>query len=649
MDKNQITGIVLISVIVIGFMIWMQPSKEQLAKQKQTKDSIALVEQNKLQPDTNKTVKVEILKPEDTLLDYTKKILNKENLTSSDSIVLDSLNQKLYDLYGDFAKSSIGSEKFYTLENDLVKIKILNKGGRIYSVELKNFKTHEKKPLVLFDGAQNVFKLDFFVANKLIATDNFYFESMSGNSLDASTAAKEFKMRLKAGEDKYIDFIYKLKPGSYVVDYDISFENLGETISKNSNFIDLTWETNVPFLELGNNQESITTLLFYKYFEDDVNKLKESKNDEENLPTKVQWIAYKQQFFSSVLIAKNSFENAKVSQIDNPNDSTLKSMHSKMSVLFKGTRTDTIPMAFYFGPNKYKILNNLEVKANQDLNLEELIPLGSSIFRYVNVYIIIPMFNFLGNYISSFGLVILILTFVIKLALFPLTFKSFQASAKMRVLKPQIDEINSKIPADKAVERQQATMALYKKVGVNPMGGCIPVLLQFPILLAMYSFFPASIELRQQSFLWAKDLSSYDSIISWSGNIPILTSLYGNHVSLFTLLMAVAILISTLMNGSQLQNNNSPQMAGMKYMMYLMPIMMIFWFNNYSAGLSYYYLLSNLITIVQTLVMRKFINEEALLEKLNANAKKAKEPQKSKFQQRLEDIAKQKGMNTPKR
>jgi len=650
MDKNQIIGIALISVIIIGFMIWMQPSKEELAKQQQIKDSIALVEQQKIENNKIDTFKNEVINPNDTLINYTEKILNKGELNTTDSTILDSLNKKLYNLYGDFASSTIGKEEFFTIENELIKVKVLNKGGRIYSVELKNYKTHDQEPLILFDGKDNIFKLDFFAENKLISTDNFYFESISINRSDTSTATQELRMRLKAGEGKYIDFVYMLKSNSYIIDYDIVFENLGDVIAKNSSFIDLTWETSIPYLERGDKQENINTMLYYKYFEDDVEKLKESKDDSKNLTTKVDWIAYKQQFFSTVLIAKNGFESADVSLINQPNDSTLKLMKSIIYLPYNKKKSETIPLSFYFGPNKYKILNNIEIVKERDLELEKLIPLGRSIFRYTNVYIIIPLFNLLGNYFTSFGIIILIMTLIIKTALFPLTFKSFQSSAKMRVLKPQIDAINEKIPADKAVERQQATMALYKKVGVNPMGGCIPVLLQFPFLIAMFLFFPASIELRQQGFLWATDLSSYDSIYSWSGDIPLLTSIYGNHISLFTILMSVAILISTIMNGSQLQGNN-PQMVGMKYMMYLMPVMMVFWFNGYSSGLSYYYLLSNIITIVQTLIMRKFINETALLEKLAANAKKNnnKEPQKSKFQQRLEEMAKQKGLNPPKR
>jgi len=652
MDKNQIIGIVLIGAIIIGFMIFNQPSKEELEKQKHQSDSIALV---KKQLEEQQIKELELKENTAELKDTTltaiaDNILNKDTLTTSDSLLLDSLSIKLSALYGEFSKSAIGEEEFFTIENDLMKVKILNRGGRIYSVELKEFVTHDSLPLILFDGNQNTFKLDFFAENKLISTDNFYFTHSENNIADTSKSNNQISLRLNAGEDKYLEFSYILTEGSYLLDYNITLNNLDELIGKNSKFIDLTWENHVPFLERGDKWENQNTSMFYKYYKDDVEELKATKDASEKLTTKVSWIAYKQQFFSSIIIAKNSFENAIVTQTDlEGKDGLLKLMTSNIALPFEGTKSETIPIAFYFGPNKYSILKNIEIDPEEKLKLQEIIPLGTSVFRWVNIYALIPLFNFLGKYFTNYGVLILVMTLIIKLVLFPLTYKSYQSSAKMRVLKPQIDEITEKIPADKAVERQQATMSLYKKAGVNPMGGCIPVLLQFPILIAMFRFFPASIELRQKGFLWATDLSSYDSIYSWEATIPLISNIYGNHISLFTLLMAAAIIVSTVMNGNQMNTSANPQMAGMKYMMYLMPVVMIFWFNNYSAGLSYYYLLSNVITIAQTLIMRKFVDEDALLHKLTTNVKKNKEPQKSNFQKRLEDMAKQKGINPPKR
>ncbi|NJO89509.1 MAG: membrane protein insertase YidC [Chloroflexia bacterium] len=298
-----------------------------------------------------------------------------------------------------------------------------------------------------------------------------------------------------------------------------------------------------------------------------------------------------------------------------------------------GKKDEVIGLSIYYGPNQYKILNNIHLEEGDDTT-EKMIPLGWGIFGWINRFAIIPIFNWLGGFISNYGLLILLMTIIIKIALFPLTYKSYKSSAKMRVLKPQIDEINKKIPKDKAMERQQATMALYRKAGVNPMGGCLPMLIQFPFLIAMYRFFPASIELRQKAFLWTDDLSSYDSILDLPFNIP----MYGDHISLFTLLMAVSIVLSTKINGAQMQTGSS-QMPGMKMMMWMMPVMMLLWFNNYSSGLSYYYFLSNIITIGQTLLIRQFVDDEAVLQKLNENKKKPKK--KSKFQERLEQAAKQ--------
>ena len=320
----------------------------------------------------------------------------------------------------------------------------------------------------------------------------------------------------------------------------------------------------------------------------------------------------------------------------------LKKFNVNISLPFDGGTDEKVEFAFYYGPNQYSVLKEIQINKDEDLNLTRMIPLGWGIFGWINRFAIIPLFNFLGGFFTSYGLIILLMTVLIKLVLFPLTYKSYASSAKMRVLKPQIDAINEKISKDKSMERQQATMALYRKAGVNPMGGCLPMLLQFPILIAMYRFFPASIELRQQPFLWATDLSSYDSIFDLPFTIP----MYGDHISLFTLLMAVSMIFSTKLNSSQMQGANA-QMPGMKMMMYMMPVMMLLWFNNYSSGLSYYYFLSNLITVGQTIIIRRFVDDKAVLLKLNENKKKPKK--KSKFQTRLEDMAKQKGYNDKKK
>jgi YidC/Oxa1 family membrane protein insertase len=363
-----------------------------------------------------------------------------------------------------------------------------------------------------------------------------------------------------------------------------------------------------------------------------VDHINAASSKSEDFGTKVQWVAFKDQFFSSVFIAKNNFLNGSAATVtpEEKTDRTIMDASARLDVPFTGN--DNLNFQFYFGPNDFKILKPYE----DDYQLRELVYLGWGPLRIINLGVI-EVFHFFEGFISNYGMIILLLTILIKLILFPLTYKSYVSTAKMKVLKPQIEEINNKIPKEKAMERQQATMALYRKAGVNPMGGCLPMLLQMPILFAMFQFFPAAIDLRQQSFLWATDLSSYDAIITWNADIPLISRFYGNHVSLFTLLMSITNIVYTRINQEMTQS--SQQMPGMKGMMYMMPIMFMFFFNNYASGLSYYYFISTLITIGQTLLIRRFVDEDALLAKLKANQKKP--AKKSKFQQRLEDMQRQ--------
>ena len=651
MDKNQIIGIVIIGVIIVAYMIWSQPSKEERADARR-QDSTEKAEDNEKKYRLDSLNNLRII---DSLQAITDSVAKQDDIILQDTTVSnDSIqNQQMIDKYGVFAKYQTEGEvaKIITMRNAHMEVKFSTKGGRVYSVELNDYVTHSKEPLILFRGGQNTFNLSIPARNKMLGTQELFFKPQTTDTiLNDINKTQTISFRLKTAEDKYIEYIYTLEPESFLLDYEVKFVNLEDIIPINTEFLNLTWETYVPFLEHGKKFEARATTLTYKFLDAEVKSLGIRKDEsDKKLDTKVRWIAYKQQFFSSVLIAKNSFDEAKVFQKKLEEDSThLSLMTSKIVLPYEGGKEVSIPMSFYFGPNKYKTLQKISVIEDDNLKLEDLIPLGWVIFKYVNKFAIIPLFNFLGSFIGSYGLIILIMTLLIKLVLFPLTYKSFMSSAKMRVLKPEIEKLNKKIPKEKSMERQQATMALYKKAGVNPMGGCLPVALQFPILLALFRFFPASIELRQESFLWATDLSSYDSIFSWTAEIPLLSAYYGNHISLFTLLMAAAIVGSTLLNGNQMQDSN-PQAKTMKYMMYFMPVMMLFWFNNYSSGLSYYYLLSNLITIIQTLIMRKMIDEDKILAKLKANVSKNKGKKKTGFQARLEKMAKQKGYNLPKK
>ena len=360
--------------------------------------------------------------------------------------------------------------------------------------------------------------------------------------------------------------------------------------------------------------------------------LTEGQKDDQ-LNTSTKWIAYKGQFFSSVIINKKSFPNALVSSQKTALNGNMLYMSSKIGV---PNNCETDSMAFYFGPNKYSILSNTSIGStdSDELDLDKLIPLGWGIFGWINRFAIIPMFNWLGSFISNYGLIIFFMTLIIKIVILPLTYKANLSSAKMRALKPMVEEISKKYPKpEQAMDKQRATMDLYKRAGASPLGGCLPLLLQMPVLFAMYRFFPASIELRQESFLWASDLSSYDSILDLPFSIP----WYGDHISLFTLLMGVGIIVQQKMTSGQMDAGQT--MPGMKLMLYLMPVMMIFWFNNYSSGLSYYYFLSNVISIIQLYFIRRHIDEDALFAKLKAKAdKNAKEPKKkSGFMARLEE------------
>jgi YidC/Oxa1 family membrane protein insertase len=412
-----------------------------------------------------------------------------------------------------------------------------------------------------------------------------------------------------------------------------------DIIPANLNSLDLNWEMYVPQQEKGRQNEDNYTTLKYKFYQGEVDgfKVRSQKGEEENeITTRVKWMAFKDQFFSSVLIADNYFLNAYVRSRKLPESTTyLRNFRAEMSIPYETDNDEAIGFQFYLGPNHFNTLKKCDVQ------LEELVFLGRNIIRWISQFVIIPIFNWLNKSIANYGIIILLMTIIIKMGLFPLTWKSYMSQAKMKVLKPQVDEINARFPKkEDAMKKQQATMALYKQAGVSPMGGCLPMLLQMPILFAMFRFFPASIELRQQKFLWADDLSTYDSILDLPFNIP----MYGDHISLFTLLMTVSTIVTMKINSPSA--SGSSQMPGMKGMMYIMPIMFMLILNNFSAGLTYYYFLANLITFGQNLITKQFVDEKAILKKMEENKKKPQK--KSKWQQRLETAAKQRGVQ-PKR
>ncbi len=603
MDKNSITGIILITAI-LGFFWWMnKPSEQELAEQKRRQDSLHQVN----------LVRMAAEKQADEVRAKQAAI----EVVEKDSATLAAEKQSRFGLFADAAE---GEQSFVTLENNLIRMKISTKGARIYSVELKDYTTHDGQALLLQDGDQNTFGFNFIHSNRVFHTNDLFFNV-------ASTSSNKADLIINAAEGQMV-FSYSLPDNSYMADFNITTRNMGSIISTNTGSLALEWKMQMNAQEKSPDFERQRAGVYFKFAQEDVDHINATSSDSENLTTKVKWVAFKDQFFSSVFIAKDNFLSGEVSTEapEEKNDRLIMNASALINVPFTGD--DNLGFHFYFGPNDFKALKPYD----EAYKLRELVYLGWGFLRYINLGVI-EVFHFFEGFISSYGLIILLLTILIKLLLFPLTYKSYVSTAKMKVLKPQIEEINNRIPKDKAMERQQATMALYKKAGVNPMGGCLPMLLQMPILFAMFQFFPASIELRQESFLWATDLSSYDSILELPFNIPF----YGSHVSLFCLLMAITNIVYTKINQEMTQS--SQQMPGMKGMMYMMPVMFLFFFNNYASGLSYYYFVSTLITIGQTLLIRRFVDEKALLLKLKANQKKP--VKKSKFQQRLEDMQKQ--------
>lgn len=601
-DKNQIIGIALIGLIMVGFYHYTKPDEAEMARYQQQRDSIAAVQQEMAaQVVSNPTAGTAI---------------GNEQVATSDSTYRTNM-------FGEYADYITGNEEFYTLENEQLKVTLSNKGAKVYSVELKEYLTHDKKPLILFEGEENTFNFHFFSkSNRQITTEELYFKAANAkqNSLD-------FIITLADGKEMKI--AYTLPEEGYLLSTSIDGKKLEKLIPRSQTVLDLTWTQDIRQVEKGLEFEQRYSGLYYKYYEDEVGFIRGSTDKSETLSTKVKWLGYKDQFFSSVLIAENAFTSANIDQKKAVEAGYTHKMSSSIAIPIDGK---DINYQFYFGPNKYRTLKKV------GLDLDRLVDMGRGPIRWINQVLVVNVFNFLERYIGNYGLIILLLTIFIKLIVFPFTYRSYISTAKMRVLKPEIDEINEKIPADKAMERQQATMALYKKAGASPMGGCLPMALSMPFLFAMFRFFPGSIELRQESFLWAQDLASYDAIVTWSAQIPLLSKFYGNHISLFTILMAATNIIYTRIN--QEMTASTSTMPGMKTMMYMMPIMFLFIFNKYSAGLSYYYFISTLITIAQTVFMRRLVDEDALHAQMQANKKKApKKP--SKFQQRLADMQKQ--------
>lgn len=636
MDRNTILGLLLIFVILIGYSLWISPSKEELAKQQHIRDSL---EQVAVQKALEQQARQEA---------PPKHIEENIPFKITDTAAVEGALP--FNQLGDFAWATQGEYKPVKVKTDRMDVTVDNLGGRLSRVQLLEFQTYDSLPLVLFTRDSSRFNLTFFSNNRSINTGQLFFQpfvngkpfqgdvlEVSGNdSLVLAMRMSPAQIGTPEAKQHFIEYVYTFAGNSYMVDFDIYMVGMDRYIAENASYLDLEWSAKLnrhdkPLSNTGNGAS-----VYYKFYNDDVDHLSERDDeDEESLSTRLKWIAFKQRFFSSVLISHDGFDNGVVSvskDAEKPGEENphyLKNMKAEIGLSYQPSRKTSYDLQFYFGPNKYNILRKY------DLDLEELISLGWGILGWINRFAVIPVFNLLENFNINYGIIILILTILLKLGLFPIAYKTYQSQARMRVLKPEIDEINKKFPKkEDAMKKQQATMALYKKAGVNPAAGCVPMLLQFPILIAMFRFFPASFELRQQSFLWATDLSSYDSVLSLPFEIPF----YGDHVSLFTLLMTISTIFYTKLN-SEMMGSSSQQMPGMKTMMYLTPVMLLFFLNNYAAALSYYYLLANLITFAQMYFIRRFIDEDKIRKRIAMNKKKP--VKKSKWQQRMEEMARQ--------
>jgi YidC/Oxa1 family membrane protein insertase len=637
MDRNTIIGLLLILAIFIGYTIYTSPSEEEKLRRQYVQDSIARVQEQQIR-----------YRDSIQRLRQNTETQPQESTPNAELPNDTTVQEKLYDKLGYFAKAGVGEQEYFTLENEKIKLKISNVGGKIINAQLKEYQTYDSLPLLLYNSDNTTFGYTFFANNRSINTNELYFEpvvkSVSQQGKDSiyvsGNDSIQFAMRLYAdagdGKERYIEYLYTMYGDKYMVDYDLNLVGMNKVVDPGTSFLNLTWSTEMRRQEKSLENDRQESSIYYKYYQEDVDYLSERSDDEENLVTRVKWLSFKSRFFVSAFIADDAFENADIKAFtreDETDPHYLRNMEAVIGVPFQNLPGQQFATRMYFGPNKYNTLKKY------DLDLERQIPLGWSFFllAWINRYAVIPVFDWLGGYGWNYGIVILILTVLLKIVLFPIAYKTYLSSARMRVLKPEVEELSKKFPKQEdAMKKQQATMALYKKAGVNPMAGCLPMLLQMPILIAMFRFFPSSIELRQQSFLWAHDLSSYDSILSLPFEIPF----YGDHVSLFTLLMTISTIIYTKINNDMMGSANT-QMPGMKTMMYLMPIMFLGFFNSYASGLSYYYLLANLITFAQMFVIRRSIDEDKIRRQIMANKKKP--VKKSNFQKRLEDMAKQRG------
>ena len=681
MDKNTLTGLLLMGLVIFGFMWLNKPSAEELERQR--------VERQRMEAEAaakaadNADLTFDSITPAEvaTVAATVRELGTTDTVTSTSRLRIDHLDLTVNaagDVAGTveadgqavavaplLANENAGVSKFLaakavkalrqglataaryrglarhlsgdsttvTLANNLLTLDISNKGGVIARASLNDYRSYDSTQVTLLDPATDSYSFSMLMATQHFDSGEFYF---TPSEVTDTTVT----MSLDLGDGASWGLRYTLLPDSYLVKMDVVQEGMQNVIPTSTATMDFRWSQKMRRLEGGRVFEERNSALYYMYPDGDVDHLKESGDDSEDISQRIKWVSCKNQFFSAVLMAEQTFVAGKLTSSEiKENPDFIKQMDLDMTLDYSASLAHPASFVMYLGPNSYPIMKSVEknIFPEENMHLTKLIPLGWPIFRWISTLIIIPVFSFLGSFISNYGIIILLLTLFIKLILYPFTYKSLVSQAKMRLLAPEIKAINDKYPGNEnAMKRQQESMALYSRAGANPMSGCLPMLLQMPVLVAMFWFFPSAIELRGESFLWAKDLAAPDAIISWSTNIPFISSTFGNHISLFCLLMTVTNIIYTYLN---MQTQASSGMPGMKWMMYMMPLMFLFIFNNYAAGLSYYYFLSLLITIAMTFIFRKVVSEDKMRAKMAENARKPKK--KGWMQTKLEEAQRQ--------
>ena len=621
MDKNTWIGFALIAAIIVGFSFLNRPSKEELAERQRVQDSIALVQ----------AMEYEAAQMAQQIQEQQAQATQTNTPQTAAALA-----EQLTALYGPFAPAAQGQEGYAYLENEKVKLAIALRGGVLSKAQLKEYKAYgdSVNELCLFQNEESSLNFTLITNNsRIISTKNLYFIPVSQSTDSEGNATLVLRLNTQV-EDCYMDVVYTLPADEYMLSMSLQPHNMQWALAQNMSSVEMQWHQLIPQQEKGRKFEEKYAQLQYMFVGGDVEKLSEMKADRKQESARLRWIGYKDQFFSTVLISEHGFESSQLESTPmNKNTRYIKEYKTTCSLPLDITGQKSTNLKYYLGPNHYNTLKayDKDVLAVEKLHLNELVPLGWKLVSWINKALVIPMFDLFMSWGLHIGIVILLMTLVIKLIILPFVFVSYKSTAKMRVLKPQLDEINAKYPPEKMQERQQATMALYQKAGVSPMSGCLPMLFQFPVLMAMFWFLPTAIELRGQSLFWADDLSTFDAILTWSHPLPLLG---WTHLSLFCLIMTIVNIVYTHI--TMQSQSQGQEMKMMKYMMYLMPLMFLFFFNDYAAGLSYYYFLSLLMTIIQTMIFRLAIDDKKVLAEMEANAKKKGTQKKSGFAARLE-------------